>query len=447
MKVLSSNTSTNYSSTTDRVPFPFFCLFLFYIVVWWLQLGERLEHRFGTHVRIEAIVVAVLLVYTAIDSFRKSNDEKAGFFPFILLFLFAMLFRVVFAYKPNWAWYIFYERVLKYSVMGLLIARFVRSTQDLKWLIGIWLISCWKGTLEGVIGGITGSLVWENQGIMRLHGVGLWSHPNSFSQFALGPLPFCIYLFPVLKNWAYRLVILSLVVFSSYVVLYTGSRTGYLGYILLLILTFFKLPEHYKRIFVIIFIMLAIMAVVFVPPQYKERFRSIYSGKEKEGHSKQSRILLYKNGFKVFIEHPFGVGICNYRFYHEKRFGRAMDQHCLYTEALSEIGIQGFVAFLLLLLKIDKVLRNNLEKIKYYLANSDLISNEKFSDLNILMAVTKSTQIYFWLRLFLDIFGMDLYGITWWFVIGIASSITYIINHEFSDLQSVDIHIQKIHDS
>ncbi len=410
---------------------PFFHLFLFYIVVWWLQLGERFQHRFGVHIRVEAIIAALLLVHTCVDKFRKSDDEKAGFLPFVLLLLLTMFLQVVFAYDQKWAWFVFFNRVLKYSAMGILIARYVRDSRQLKLLIGVWLFCCWKGTLEGVIGGITGSLIWENQGIMRLHGNGLWSHPNSFSQFALGPLPFCIYLFPILKKWYYRIGIVSLTVFSSYVVLYTGSRTGYLGFILLAILTFFKLPKSYRRVFSLLLTILVVISIFFVPKQYKERFRSIYSGTEKEGHSKQSRILLYKDGIRVFMENPFGVGVGNYRFFYQKKFGRAMDQHCVYTEALTEIGLQGFLAFLLLLLKINKVLSDNLKKAKNLLKNSsNLVSSYKMRDLQFVTAVIQATQIYFWLRLFLDIFGMDLYGITWWFVIGLTSAVTFILSHE-----------------
>ena len=44
-------------------------------------------------------------------------------------------------------------------------------------------------------------MVWFNQGIPRLHGpVGQLGHPNSFSGFAVGTLPFILYLYPLLKK-------------------------------------------------------------------------------------------------------------------------------------------------------------------------------------------------------------------------------------------------------
>ncbi|NVN91800.1 MAG: hypothetical protein HXX11_14525, partial [Desulfuromonadales bacterium] len=71
-------TTPEHSRATEKLS-PSFYLFLFYIVVWWLQLGERLGKRFGTDIRLEAVIVVILLTVTLFDSFRKKPEEKAGF--------------------------------------------------------------------------------------------------------------------------------------------------------------------------------------------------------------------------------------------------------------------------------------------------------------------------------------------------------------------------------
>ena len=223
---------------------PAFSLFLFYVVVWWLQLGERLGDRFGTDIRLEAVVALCLLVIIFFDSFRKKTEEKAGLAPYVLALFSVMLLQVIFAWNVDRAWYVFTERVLKYAAFGLFTAHFVRTPKQFRWFIFIWMIACWKGTLEGVIGGITGSLVWENQGIPRLHGNGLWSHPNSFSQFAIGVIPFCFYLFPVVKRKWLKMGFLTLFCFSTYVIIFTGSRTGYLGYLIMIVLFLMRKHNH-----------------------------------------------------------------------------------------------------------------------------------------------------------------------------------------------------------
>ncbi len=420
---------SDFPKTTGNLS-PSFFLFLFYIVVWWLQLGERLGKRFGTEIRLEAVVAVVLLVITIFDSFRKKTEEKAGFTPYIASLFIVMIIQVVFAWDSDRAWDVFIDNVLKYSAMGLFIARFVRNTQQLGWLMFVWLLACWKGTLEGVLGGITGSLIWENQGIMRLNGVGLWAHPNSFSEFALGAIPFCFYLFPLVTRKWLRLGLISLFCFATYVVVYTGSRTGYLGYIILMILFYFQSPKTVKKKLLVAFLVLIPLTVVYLPTDYQGRFLSTFSGKEKEGASKESRQKLYREGWYVFKRHPFGVGVGNFRVAGLKYFDTPMDQHCLYTEALTEIGIQGFIVFMFFMSKIYATLVNLKKELLVILGKLESAAPDCVStiyDARLTYAVLQSTLVYFLLRLFLDIFGMDLYGICWWFVAGITSSLFFIV--------------------
>ena len=311
--------------------------------------------------------------------------------------------------------------------MALFISVYVKTPLQMKLFILTWLIACWKGTSEGVIGGITGSLIWENQGIPRLHGNGLWSHPNSFSQFALGAIPYCFYLYPIIKKKWQKIGIISLFLFSAYVVIYTGSRTGYLGFLIMMVIFYFQSSKKVRKSLIIITIVLIPVLIASMPAEYEQRFMSSFTGHEKEGSSKQARLKLYREGWYVFLNHPFGVGVGNYPEAGMKYFGYKQEQHCLYTEVLTELGIQGFIVFMAFIWKINKVLiitkRGINSKIK-----SAKSANNTNEDLLFLYAICQATQLYFLLRLFLDIFGMDLYGITWWFTIGLASSMTYILN-------------------
>jgi len=146
---------------------PSFYLFLIYIVVWYLQLGER-----WSGLRIEAAIVLLLLISTVVDPFRKKPEETAGFAPFIGLYFIVLLLQIINSWNPDRSWYCFTENILKFSVMGFFISRFTRTPFQMQLFMLTWLLVCFKVTQEGVLGGITGSLVWENQGIMRLHGVG-----------------------------------------------------------------------------------------------------------------------------------------------------------------------------------------------------------------------------------------------------------------------------------
>jgi len=405
---------------------PSFYLFLIYIVVWYLQLGER-----WSGLRIEAAIVLLLLISTVVDPFRKKPEETAGFAPFIGLYFIVLLLQIINSWNPDRSWYCFTENILKFSVMGFFISRFTRTPFQMQLFMLTWLLVCFKVTQEGVLGGITGSLVWENQGIMRLHGVGLWSHPNSFSQFALGVLPFIYYLFPVVHRKVLKFSMLILLAFSLYVIFYTGSRTGYLGVICMMGVVFWKAQKKNKKRLLMAFILILPLIAIYSPESYKERFLSTFIGKEKEGHSKEARKKMYGEGWEIFKKHPLGLGIANYVLANEKYNNDYHAMHCLYLEVATHLGIHGFLVFFALIGKILAVLR----KAKYRLSKlittlEDLQSNDVLlQEARFVYAVTNATIVYLILRLFIDIFSMDLYGICWWFVIGLASSITYIIYH------------------
>ena len=411
---------------------PSFALVMLYIVTWWTQLSERWAQRTGG-VRIEAILVALLLVFVCLtlSSKRKEVKDKAGFTPYVILYFAVLLLQVVNSWDSTRSWFIFTERVLKYSLMALFISHFTDSTDKLKLIIFAYLFSCFKITQEGVLGGITGSLVWYNQGIPRLHGsTEMYGHPNSLSQLALGTLPFIYYLFPLMKKLWLKVSLLILLSFSIYCIIYTGSRTGYLGAICMASLVFWKASRKNKKRILLAFMILIPLLVMYTPNAYKHRFDSTFSENEAEGHSKEHRIRMYGEGWDIFLKNPLGVGIGNYVLANYKYNGYRQEVHCLYLEALTHIGIQGFIIFMLLIAKIFSVFKK-LEK-----TFKELISRAKtrvdwtnqLDELKFLQATMRSLYVYFLLRLFVDIFGMDLYGICWWFTIGIASALTCLAN-------------------
>jgi hypothetical protein len=95
----------------------------------------------------------------------------------------------------------------------------------LRFFIAMLLLAFFKIGLESFIGKLNSSMVWENQGIMRLNGTegSMFGHPNSLSGFAVCTLPFLYYFFPVVpRKW--KLALLVLTVFAANMIIFTGSR-------------------------------------------------------------------------------------------------------------------------------------------------------------------------------------------------------------------------------
>lgn len=376
-----------------------------YIFVWYIQLGKRIE--FLGSIRI-GFILGAMLFFISLNKLSnlKGLDKKLTLRAFYLFF--TMFIYTVFTFDPVTSKEIFIQRVVKFSAMAYFIAVFTQTSRQLNFIILGYMLAMLKIIQEGYYGIITGGLIWENQGIPRLHGVTpLYRHPNSLSGVACCAMPFFLHYFKWSKvNWQ-KFIFLFGVIGLLLIILYTGSRTGYLA-----ILAYFALLMKKRGLFkfktIFIAMIAATVAFQFLPESYKGRFATIFASTDEDrGSSAVKRMEILKDASEIFIENPLGVGVSAFPAVREEVFGRTQDTHNLYLEVLTNLGVLGGVFFILLVLKIIKTNKNSFLKFKeqkhYRLADLCLVVN-----------------YYIYIRLFLGFFGMDLYEIYWWFALGIT---------------------------
>ena len=137
--------------------------------------------------------------------------------------------------------------------------------------------------------------------------------------------------------------------------------------------------------------------------RYKQRFESIFTLEEAEGSSSQKRIIILKDAWSIFIDHPIGVGVGAFPFVRMKYFKRGQDTHNLYFEVATNLGIQGLVVFFLMIAKQFSLLRGVSSRLndKYskLIANRNNLSDESASEKNIfdiqLLMATSQAVFYF----------------------------------------------------
>jgi O-antigen ligase len=432
-----------------HVPRPVLLLFCAYVLIWYLQIGTRIA--FLGAIRIEFLVACVLIpLGIAVHNASKVRLESP-LIPLLSLYFLLLFIMTIFSYDFETSWNVFYNRVIKFAFMAFFIVCFVKSPTGLRFFIGAFMLACLKMGQEGLVGQLTGGLVWQNQGVMRLHGATMmYRHPNSFSGMALGTLPFILYLFPVVNKWL-KLVLLAQLVLSLNIIVFTGSRTGYIGFIGVALVWFFRT----KKKGVILFCLLLFFAVSlkYIPEQYIERFKSIYTTSEVVEQdpsanealhggdsSKGKRIQIIKDAISIFLAHPFGVGVSAFPSIRFDKFGRSQDTHNLYLEVATNIGFQGLVLWGFLIIALLKRLNSAIKKIDKLIVRVDNIlinikDNYRYSigivedrkDLVFLKEISNATFLFVVLRLFLGMFGMDLYEIYWWFAVGLSISIDSIL--------------------
>lgn len=100
----------------------------------------------------------------------------------------------------------------------------------------------------------------------------------------------------------------------------------------------------------------------------------------------------------------------------ENIFGRSQDTHNLYLEILTNTGFIGLIIFFLF---ISQLLKTNQKIIRFHMSHDS-------SESPFLIALASSMVGFIWARLFLGLFGMDMYEIYWWLALGLTLSNFYI---------------------
>ncbi len=407
--------------------------FLVFVVARYMQWGARRE-IFAT-LRVEFVLGLALTAACAFllpSSPLRIGDMKWAkrVLMAIGVLFFAMIIQLPFAADKELAQTIFVDRVIKFAMLTFFMVVLIRSPQTMRLFMGAFLFACFYVTQEAARGALSGGLIWENQGIMRLHGaVPIYRHPNSLAGVAMGVVPFVAFLLPVAKRWWLKLILLAPLGTACICLLYSGSRTGYVAFLSFLV--FWWTRSRNKMRWLGIGFALAVVALPLLPEQYVERFKSI-GGQEAEGNSKEARLVILEDAWNVFLAHPAGVGVASFPAVREEMFGRDQDTHNLYLEVATNLGIQGFVVFCMLIWAMYAALRGaerSFERQGKRLARlgkkagRDKRIATAVSDADFLSAVCRAATGFLFVRLALGLFGMDLYEVYWWFTAGLAISL------------------------
>ena len=413
--------------------------FLGFIVFWYLQGGYRIP-SLGA-IRFELIFGSLLSLYALLASLgaRPAARDDLGASVVIgwsMVLLALMLIWVPFSASPAYSFDLFIDRPLKMAMIGLMISSFVTSPRVLTWFFGAYLLAFLKMTQEGVLGYVTGALVWENQGTPRLHGsTPMYTHPNSLAGTQLGTIPFLFGLLPLAPKWL-RIAMLAQIVGALGVVVVCGSRTAYValfGWALYRIAR----STHKLRALIIAATIVAV-AVPLVPTEYHERFASILTGQDKEGGSIAARKQILVDAWEVFIRHPLGVGVGAFPIVREQMFGRQQDTHNLYLEVATNLGVPGVLAFAAFVIAIFRALRRIDARAKTLLEELGAPPTTGRQAKDRTEQLRKSLQLvrtacdalmgFLVIRLYLGMFGMDLYEVYWWFAAGLTVALSRIVS-------------------
>jgi len=236
-----------------------------------------------------------------------------------------------------------YLKVIFYFVALLVI---VRSPADLRRMV-------WAFVLSSVILGLAAWLsgvIKVDDGVERVEVTGTYS-ANELALVLVCAMPFAMVLFP---GWGMigRLLRLISIGFFAIVVVWTGSRTGFI--VLAIVGTLVLIRS--KRVGIggaaLGFLVVAVLVSSVASSAYWDRLGSVFNPTTHYEETLSGRVDIWQRGFRLIAARPiFGVGIGNFgtadETINQQRAGRSA--HNSFIEIWAELGLGGLVVWCLLL--------------------------------------------------------------------------------------------------
>jgi O-antigen ligase len=285
--------------------------------------------------RIVLYLMAVLLIGWLLSPvpkkmFRTSGDKFIGLF---------FLSMVISTLSVKWITYSVNTAIdtLKLALIYFFIVTIIENEQRFK--IVTWTLVI----LMSVVGGIsvlqyhgydiTGEgMIWsDDKQAWQIRGIGIFDNPNDIAYSVVLVVPFALGLIVQSRTFISYVGATILLGISSYAILITRSRGGYLATMVCLI-TWLNLRISGKTLKRVM-ILLGLIGIIGV--------FSIQTGGYREDSSAMGRVEAWVAGMSMLQSHPvIGVGKGQFREYHKR------DSHNSYVRAGAELGLVGLYAFL-----------------------------------------------------------------------------------------------------
>ena len=331
---------------------PFFGL-LALITVFEVQPGELYPVLAPLH--LERTLAAVVLIAFLAKGGRFRFPPITKWF---LSFFGAMILAVPLAYWPsNSAWAcVSFASIVYYHLM--LVATLKTESEVRKVILLLIALTTWLG-LSADWAYHQGLRQFE-MGIDRAEGLtSSGGDPNTLANTMILTMPLMwMMMWKPNGKWT-RLFAAICFAAGLYTVIITGSRTAFMGFLLMMVLLVFRRKANIK--FLPLLVLSLPLLWIVIPQEYKTRYESVKTRDEDQSYT--DRLLSWQGGMRMFLHNPLtGVGPENYtdangELYWPETPKVYLNAHSLYFKLLGELGSLGvvtFVGYLLMLMALNR---------------------------------------------------------------------------------------------
>jgi putative inorganic carbon (hco3(-)) transporter len=264
---------------------------------------------------------------------------------YLLLLTVIALFTMPIARSPMLAWNTFNDVFIKVVLMFIVMVNVLRTRGrmvGLMWLsIGVGLML----SIDAMQLYAEGKFTVEDYRVGVDFG-GMFGNPNELALHFILFIPIAFALGLGTKNFMMKMIYWGSAAMMIAGTVVTFSRGGFLGLMALALVLAWKLGREQRLKVMLITGFFAVIFLALAPGNYGLRVMSIFiPGLDPVGSSDQ-RTELLKQSIWVTLRNPWGVGMGCFQI----GSSRNLVTHNAYTQVSSELGIAGFIVYLMFII-------------------------------------------------------------------------------------------------
>jgi|GEM_PF-2150060 len=353
-------------------------LFAFLFVALYGNLGNRAVNQ-----TILWVLGPLLAVYVLLPKIRQLPYVPIEYWLYFSLLLFSL---IGFYKVTDDVGFFRYFQVVAANLVLMLIIFFAVNT-EMEWLL-IWKVIWLAGILITAVSFINEFPDMISDQNFRLSGIA--GNANGTANYARVAILASLVLLNYNKNKAVHLMLLSGIVYLSYIILITASRGTFVN--LLFILGGYITLRYLKGWRAVVIIIGLLLFGSFVFSQFESFIDDYYLYERLTRNDtlsgaidSEARLLLYKKVWEVFIQHPiFGVGLNQFRLFADGKIS-----HTDVLDILVQLGIFAGLCYIGIYIKlinriraVRATLQENGDRMKYWILVICLVSELFFGITN-----------------------------------------------------------------
>jgi O-antigen ligase len=267
---------------------------------------------------------------------------------FVLAMAGVMLVTAPFSIWPGGALSVFTDLYFKVIIVFTLMLSTVTSRARFVRLVTVVVLGTSYIGVRAVLDYFRGVNLYEDGRVGGAVG-GLFGNPNDMALNMVTFLPLAVALALVRGRLLVRALALVGVPAIAAAIIFSKSRGGTIGLILMLVALLYQM-RHSRPGVAVAVVALCLAAMPLLPQSFLLRMSSIYDADEDPTGSREARQRLLREGYEAFLGHPvFGLGAGQFSNYQpEEREEPWRETHNAVLQVAAELGIFGLVVFIVL---------------------------------------------------------------------------------------------------